>query len=311
MDSLIGQDSIPSVAGPMSNSVEGLVIFMRAILGQRPWIYDPLALRKPWDEDAFRLTDHGGGHKLCFGLLWDDGNYKPHPPQWRAMEMTKQALLAAGHTVIDWDPLHHTELIKTAGCIFGAGGDRDFLEVLALTGEPLLQSMIPEDVDHYLKSLPRTIRTEADAYGLWQHQKRKTELREMYLDHWNATVARTGTGRPVDAIVLPVAPFPAPPHGFHRVSAYTNVWNVLDYPSCVVPVTRVSQTLDLKAEPHEFRNEEDKILYEMYTGPEAFENAPISLQVVGRTQEDEAVLAMATIVDQAVKAYNESNAVQA
>lgn len=295
----------------MSNSIEGLVILMRAVLGQKPWLYDPLALRKPWDEDAFRLADHDGGRKLCFGFLWDDGNYKPLPPQWRAMQVAKKALLAAGHTVIDWEPLNHKELIKTAGNIFGAGGDRDFDEVLEATGEPLLDSLIPEDVEHYLKGVPRTIRVGADAYGLWQHQKRKTELREMYLDHWNATVAKTGTGRPVDAIVLPVAPFPAPPHGLYRIAAYTNVWNVLDCPSCVVPVTRVSQSLDAKAAAHEFRNDEDQIIYDMYTGPELFENAPVSLQVVGRTQEDEAVLAMASIVDQAVKVYNAGNAARA
>ncbi|EJD43785.1 general amidase [Auricularia subglabra TFB-10046 SS5] len=311
-NSLLGQDSLPSVAGPLSNSIEGLVVFMRAILGQKPWLHDPLALRKPWDEDGYRLAEHGGGKKLCFGFLWDDGNYKPLPPQWRAMETAKKAVLDAGHTVIDWEPLNHKELIKTAGNIFGADGDQDFLEALAPTGEPLLSSLIPEEVDHYLKGVPRGVRgPSTDAYGLWQLQKRKTELRETYLDHWNATVARTGTGRPVDAIVLPVAPFPAPPHGLYRIAAYTNVWNVLDYPSCVVPVTRVSQSLDLKAEAHEFRNSEDQIIYEMYTGPEAFENAPVSLQVVGRTQEDEAVLAMATIVDKAVKAYNKSNAVQA
>ena len=51
------------------------------------------------------------------------------------------------------------------------------------------------------------------AYKLWQIQKEKLKLRKEYLDHWEATASITGTGRPVDAIITPTAPYTAPPHG--------------------------------------------------------------------------------------------------
>lgn len=51
------------------------------------------------------------------------------------------------------------------------------------------------------------------AYQLWQIQKMRADLRKEYLDHWQKTAEKTGTGRPVDAIVSPGAPFAAPPHG--------------------------------------------------------------------------------------------------
>lgn len=51
------------------------------------------------------------------------------------------------------------------------------------------------------------------AYQLWQLHKEKRELRQEYLNHWQKTVQETGTGRPVDAIISPVAPYAAPPHG--------------------------------------------------------------------------------------------------
>lgn len=51
------------------------------------------------------------------------------------------------------------------------------------------------------------------AYKLWQVQKERLKLRKEYLDHWEATTSLTGTGRPVDAIITPAAPFTAPPHG--------------------------------------------------------------------------------------------------
>ncbi len=54
------------------------------------------------------------------------------------------------------------------------------------------------------------------AYQLWQVQKQKRNLRQEYLEYWQATEKSTGTGRPVDAIIAPVAPYAAPPHGLNR-----------------------------------------------------------------------------------------------
>ncbi len=72
----------------------------------KPWLYDPLALRLPWNEDSYKLADHGGEHgKLCFAIMWDDGVCKPMPPYKRALEQTKAALEAAGHTGIHYECL--------------------------------------------------------------------------------------------------------------------------------------------------------------------------------------------------------------
>lgn len=54
------------------------------------------------------------------------------------------------------------------------------------------------------------------AYQLWQLQKLRQNIRKEYIDHWNATASETGTGRAVDAIICPVAPFVATPHGKNR-----------------------------------------------------------------------------------------------
>lgn len=83
--------------GPLSASLSGIKVFMQAVLAQKPWLKDPLAIRKKWDEDEYRLVDHGYGEQMCFGILWDNGNVVPHPPITRGLEITKQALTAAGH----------------------------------------------------------------------------------------------------------------------------------------------------------------------------------------------------------------------
>jgi len=81
----------------MANSIGGVKAFMKAVVNSKPWLKDPLAVRKKWNEDEYNLVDHGSGKNLCFGIMWDDGCVIPQPPTRRALEMTKLALEKAGH----------------------------------------------------------------------------------------------------------------------------------------------------------------------------------------------------------------------
>ncbi|KAF7311089.1 Amidase domain-containing protein [Mycena chlorophos] len=298
--SLKGQDSVSSVVGPLSNSLDGLTIFVKAVLSKRPWLKDPLIIRKSWDEDGYNLVEHGGPNaKLCYAILWDDGFVRPDPTVHRGLEITKKALEAAGHEVIDWKPLKHAQLGLTTAKIFAAGSEEDVAAVAALSGEPIIGSMDPE-ADIWQKR--KLMGGPLSAYQLWQLQKTKRELREEYLDHWTQTVKETSTGRPVDAIISPVAPYVAPPHGKSWNLFYAIWCNTLDYPSVVVPVgAKVDPVLDAKQPRTEFHSDLDKQNYDRYD-PALYENAPLSIQVVARTMEDEALLAMTKIVDDALRA---------
>jgi amidase len=55
--------------------------------------------------------------------------------------------------------------------------------------------------------------TALTVWQLWKLHKEKRELRKEYLDHWQATVSKTTTGRPVDAVISPAVPYAATPHG--------------------------------------------------------------------------------------------------
>ncbi|CAE7114136.1 unnamed protein product [Rhizoctonia solani] len=123
-----------------------------AIIDTRPWLRDPLCIRKAWDQEAYELVDHGGrGAKKCFAMLCDDGLVKPHPPVWRAMDMMKRALLAAGHEVIEWENRRHEDLFyNVEKQIFLADGDEDFKRECAKSGEPRIQTMDPELYSHEL-----------------------------------------------------------------------------------------------------------------------------------------------------------------
>ncbi|EKM61017.1 uncharacterized protein PHACADRAFT_83626 [Phanerochaete carnosa HHB-10118-sp] len=300
-NSLEGQDSIPSVLGPLSNSMSGIKIFMQAVSASKPWLKDSLARYAPWDASQYTLAEHGGGKKLCFAIMWNDGQTIPHPPVIRALEMTKNAVLAAGHKVVDWQPYKHKEICGAVYSIWTAGSKEDYASVADITGEPVLNTM---EIEAEHGSAPNSFlphQENVTAHKLWQTQKARTAWRQEYLEHWNETGRVTGTGRPVDAVISPISPYGgAPPHGKSRNVDYTAVWNGLDYSACVFPTTRVHATLDMKKSPHQFLNERDKTHYSMWD-PQTFWNAPVSLQLVGRCQEEEAVIAMTEIVDAALK----------
>ncbi|KAL4244286.1 amidase family protein [Abortiporus biennis] len=303
-----GQESVSSVLGPMANSLSAVKRFTKSIIDAKPWSKDPLAVRKEWSDKEYSLEYHGGGIGLCIGMMWDNDVIKPHPPLVRAMELTKKALEAAGHKVIDWTPHRHLDIYRNTEKIFAADAGHDYRVECEKSGEPLIATMRPEDDPHpYSLEIPlakvlAAATEHLNAYDLWQLHKEKRILRKSHLDHWEATVSQTGTGRPVDAIISPAVAYVACPHGLNSDAFYTTLCNALDYATSVFPVTTVDKNLDQVVPPHQFRNHEDEAVYKFYD-PELFHGLPVGLQLIGRTQEEEAVIAMTEIVDKALADY--------
>jgi len=92
INSMEGQDSLPSILGPMSNSLAGIKTFIHAVVSEQLWLKDPLAVRKPWSEDEYMLVEHGGGKGLCFAVMWDNGIIRPHPPVIRGFGGDKEGV---------------------------------------------------------------------------------------------------------------------------------------------------------------------------------------------------------------------------
>ena len=85
----------------------------------------------------------------------------------------------------------------------------------------------------------------------------KRVYQKEYMEYWNSTKELTGTGRPADALIMPLAPFPAArPEGYNYYG-YSTIINGLDYTSCVIPVTTVDKKVDVAREG-EYLNDEDK-----------------------------------------------------
>ncbi|KAF8219701.1 hypothetical protein L208DRAFT_1448621, partial [Tricholoma matsutake] len=69
----------------------------------------------------------------------------------------------------------------------------------------------------------------------------------------------------------------------------------MDYASAVFPVTFVDPNVDQPHSPHKFYNHEDEAIFNHYS-PELLAGCPVALQLIGRSQEEEAVIAMTEIV---------------
>ena len=100
LNSCEGQEIMPSVVGPMTQSPRSLEIFTRTVIDSQPWTRDPHCVPIPWRDEPFR--EILGGKKLRIGVMhWDDV-ILPQPPVRRAMREVESLLRAAGHEIIPW-----------------------------------------------------------------------------------------------------------------------------------------------------------------------------------------------------------------
>jgi len=170
--------------------------------------------------------------KLTFAVLKHDGLCAPHPPIKRALEETVQKLESLGHKVIEWQPPSHSKLQDICVKAWGYDGGADAARAFALSGEEPKPNIMFEEAP------------QANATDIMRNQVEKRDAEKEYMEYWNSTSQLTGTGRPVDAIISPLAPFTAARPNKYTSYSYS-VWvNVLDYSSAIVPVTKVDKNVD-------------------------------------------------------------------
>lgn len=249
-----GQNSILSVVGPLATNAASLCLATKALLSQNPWLHDPLVHEIPWREEqyqeAMRLTT--SDEKLCFGLIETDGVVNPIPPVYRALGIVVAALRSAGHTVVPWKGPSHQPILDAALKTWMFDGGNDVRGAFALSGEPMA-----DEASFYSSVLKEFTGSEIAATNVELRR-----LKKEYLSYWTSTSESTGTGRPIDALICPVAPWPAARRGRYKYYGYSAWVNVLDYTSVTVPVTNADQSVDVKDEGYTPISERDKAIYE-------------------------------------------------
>lgn len=61
---MLGQEQIVPVVGPLSTSLEGIKIFMETLIDQKPWLYEPSLVPMPWKDSTQRTLVSNGVPKL-------------------------------------------------------------------------------------------------------------------------------------------------------------------------------------------------------------------------------------------------------
>ncbi|KAJ5495774.1 Acetamidase [Penicillium diatomitis] len=280
-NSLEGQNTVLSVIGPMAPTARSLVMVMKAVLSQEPWYHDPLVHELPWRDEIVDQTlaliqqARTGKSSLAFGILQWDRIGRIHPPIARGLQMIESTLKRLGHTVIPWNPPSHARAIELADRAFTMDGDADFTHHFGLSGEPR-----PKQVISGPNALSVTQITELNVA--------KREYQKEYMDYWNSTAKLTGTGRPVDGFFSPIAPHAAVVPENYKHVGYSCFVNLLDYTSVTLPVTHADKSVDVRPAIGELAEHVD-----WDYDAEAYDGAPVAIQLIGRRLQEEKILTLA------------------
>lgn len=244
---MVGQEHVVPVIGPLSTSLGGVKIFMKTLIDAEPWKKDPALVPIPWRMDSQLSATSGQGKQLKIAVLWDDGVVKPHPPILRALQEVADKLKGIdGVNIVEWNPYKHDYAWSIIASLYFCDGGEENERVLKEGGEPWrpLSNFILRE-NEFVKKL--------SVGEIWQWQLRREEYRMEYAKLWDD----------VDVILCPVGPGAAPPHDCARYWCYTSQWNLLDYPALVFPVTKVNPSIDIVENGYVPRNEKDRYNYEL------------------------------------------------
>ncbi|KAF2158764.1 hypothetical protein M409DRAFT_38093 [Zasmidium cellare ATCC 36951] len=296
---------LPTAAGSvgmLASELEGIQIVFKALQDSSPWTYDNEILELPWRKEKHesilaRRCDPVGieaNGRLVFGVLQSDDHVNPHPPIRLALQKVKQALLSCGYEIVPWRPPPQNEAVENLFRIFGSTGAQEIRNAIDASGEPPVAQMRPwyEQQDN----------EDISTSSFWQLCEARDKYRRDYAKYWRQMDSQTTSGRRVDGVIQPVAPYVAGHQNDPQYYAYSAVANILDVPAAVFPVSPGFSLAEMAFEEAQNRlasNEEEVKIQKNYRPVDA-QNMPVGLQVLGRRLQEEQVLAMGQAVIEAL-----------
>ncbi|KAK0632067.1 amidase signature domain-containing protein [Immersiella caudata] len=312
--SMPGQEGVPSVYSPMARTLGDLEYFTRSVIHMEPWRYDGSVHPLKWRGE---VEGEVKGRKLKVGVLRTDGVVDPSPACARALKMVEDALKREGHSVVDVEGAPNMEdalriasrLLNADGCQmfesfrrpgeWNDAGARQLRKLAALPGLVRwvywlwVKYVRRDDVWAGLVKDWRPL----SAWENWHLVKEREAYRTKWFQWWNE--------QKFDVILAPPNATPALPHDAmgDAVSScgYTFLFNLLDYTAGVLPVTRVDKTVDALPKGLIIKklNGVARGAYKHYDA-EKMQGLPVGVQVVGRRLEEEKVLAVMQVVEDAL-----------
>ncbi|KAM5249012.1 fatty-acid amide hydrolase 1 [Ctenodactylus gundi] len=291
-----GQVAVQLSVGPMARDVESLALCLRALLCEDMFRLDPTVPPLPFREEVYTSS-----RPLRVGYYETDNYTMPSPAMKRALLETKRSLEAAGHTLVPFLPSNIPYALETlcAGGLFSDGGHSfiqnfkgDFVD--PCLGDLILILKLPTWLKGLLAFLLMPLLPRMAAFlgsmrsrsagKLWELHHKIEMYRNAVIAEWKAL--------DLDVLLTPMLSpalnLNAPGRATGAIS-YTVLYNCLDFPAGVVPVTRVTTEDEAQMEHYRgyFGDIWDKVLQK------AMKNSvglPVAVQCVALPWQEEMCL---------------------
>ncbi|CAE7760617.1 faah-1, partial [Symbiodinium microadriaticum] len=242
-----GDYGVPATPGPMARHVEDLIEVCAAVWDTPYYDSDIRIPPLPFRREATEV-------KRPLRIGWYTHGYvypEPCRSVVRAVEETRDALAAAGHTLLHVQPWEACSLADIIGCDIALERLTDTDGGLVVGAVPLSSGSNDSHPDHWthpacqaLVPKPGTKSTVHTTMPATNTPKRyqaamatRDRLRDKFARFWKANE--------LDLVLCPVFPFPPPPVEEVRKGSgryiHTRIYNFLDYAAGVVPATHVTE----------------------------------------------------------------------
>lgn len=300
----VGQRAIVSQVGPLARTVDDAALALEVINGGRnPDVEPAQPLGDPTTVDLSTLR---------VAYYSDDGTFTVSPAVRRAVVEAAGMLAGRGAQVLEWQPPDVPVALDVAYGIFSADGGRGMRRALRGSkvdpriGTLLRLAGVSRQASRALSRLLRlmgdrhTARAVAtfgyrDTLHYWRLVEAQLDYQERFLHALD-----TDEGGPFDVIVCPAWPLPAIPHGASATllsaGAYALLYNVLGYPTGVVPVTRVQP-----GEESQRRRSPDRMERAARKAEQGSAGLPVGVQVVARPWREHVALAAMRAIEEAAR----------
>ncbi|KAK2858264.1 hypothetical protein Q7C36_006183 [Tachysurus vachellii] len=286
-----------SAVGPMARDVESLALCMRALLCTDMFTLDPTVPPIPFNQQVYESSE-----PLRIGYYENDGYFQPSPSMSRALRETRELLEQAGHTLVAFNPprtftAFHELVLR--GNLADAGAtllqhfkegpvDQCLKYQVSFCAVPVfvkkLISLLLRPIYPRMAAAIHSICGVSSVADLWkQHSEAEGYIQET-LAQWEKLE--------LDVLLCPML---GPAYNFNYTGkqssalTYTALYNVLNFPVGVVPVTEVTDEDEeqLKHYTGNYGDLWDKTFIKAIRGGVGL---PVAVQCVARPWQEEMCL---------------------
>ncbi|HJT55983.1 MAG TPA: amidase [Ktedonobacteraceae bacterium] len=300
----IGERAIVSQVGVLARQVADIGLGLEIINGGRnPNVEPPMPLGDPGTVNLSQLR---------VAYYSDDGTFKVAPAVSRAVHEAADMLSNSGATVTAWTPPDVSHALDLFFGILSADGGRGLISTLGKNKrDPRVATLLfmgkrSRPTLTVLGGLLRLLGQQGlagsirnfghrDTFHYWQLVEEQMAYQQRFL-----RALDQDNGGPFDLILCPACSLPAFTHGSAHdlilAGGYTALYNVLGYPTGIVPVTRVRSDEEVDRTPSRDIVEQAARKVELGSA-----GLPVGVQVVARPWREHVALAAMHAIEATVR----------